>query len=116
MKARSLLPSLLPLAALWLSLAWTATAQPMIPGATAEGLSAALKGTVLIEELNCVACHSAEGTLASRSKTAPRLAEIGKRARPSFIESFIRDPHGTKPGTTMPDVLARLPDGAGDKG
>ena len=27
---------------------------------------------------------------------------------PAYLEAFIRDPHGTKPGTTMPDVLARL--------
>jgi ATP-dependent DNA ligase len=63
---------------------------------------------VLIEELNCVACHGADGTLAARSKKAPRLAEIGARVHPAFIENFIRDPHKTKPGTTMPDVLARL--------
>lgn len=30
---------------------------------------------------------------------------------PAFIESFIRDPHGTKKGTTMPNVLAKLPEG-----
>ena len=102
--------SLLTSAALWLSFSLTARAQPVVPGSSAEGLSAELKGTVLIEELNCVACHSAAGTLKSRSKMAPRLAEIGKRLQPSFIDSFIRDPHGTKPGTTMPDVLARLPD------
>ncbi len=65
---------------------------------------------VLVEELNCVACHQAEGTLPARSKTAPRLADVGSRVNPAFMEAFIRDPHGTKPGTTMPDVLARLPD------
>ena len=27
---------------------------------------------------------------------------------PGFLETFIRDPHATVPGTTMPDVLARL--------
>jgi cytochrome c553 len=86
-------------------------AEPVIGGVGAAELSPELKGTVLVEELNCVACHQAEGTLVSRSKKAPRLAEVGSRVNPGFMEAFIRDPHGTKPGTTMPDVLARLPDG-----
>jgi cytochrome c553 len=85
-------------------------AGPVIGGLGAEGLSPELKGMVLVEELNCVACHQAEGTLPARSKTAPRLADVGSRVNPAFMEEFIRDPHGTKPGTTMPDVLARLPD------
>jgi hypothetical protein len=42
------------------------------------------------------------------SKKAPRLSEVGSRVNPAYIEAFIRDPHGTKPGTTMPDVLAQL--------
>lgn len=85
-------------------------AEPVIGGLGAAGLSPDLKGMVLVEELNCVACHQADGTLLSRSKKAPRLAEVGSRVNPAFIEAFIRDPHGKKPGTMMPDVLARLPD------
>ena len=88
-------------------------AEPVILGLTADGLAPEIKGQVLIEELNCVACHAAEGTLAARSKKAPRLAQIGARVSPAFIEDFVRDPHGTKPGTTMPDALARL--GADEK-
>ncbi len=64
---------------------------------------------MLVEEMNCVACHAAEGSLVSRSKRAPRLADVRGRVDASYIEAFIRDPHGTKPGTTMPDVLAGLP-------
>ena len=41
---------------------------------------------------------------------SPRLANIGSRVHPAYIESFIHDPHGIKPGTTMPDALARLPE------
>jgi cytochrome c551/c552 len=87
-----------------------ATAEPTIAGLTTATLSPEIKGQVLIEELNCVACHMAEGSLVTRSKKAPRLAALGDRVHPSFIEAFIRDPHGVKPGTTMPDVLRRLPD------
>ena len=83
-------------------------AEPVIPGLAANGLAAEIKGQVLIEELNCVACHAAEGTLAERSKKAPRLADIGARMHPAFLEAFIGDPHGIKPGTTMPDAMATL--------
>ena len=94
---------------LCLFIAASAFAEPVIPGISAEGLTTELKGQVLIEELNCVACHAAEGTLPARSKKAPRLMDVGARLSPAYIEQFIRNPHGTKPGTTMPDVLAPLP-------
>ena len=90
-------------------LASPSRAEPALPGLAAPGLSSELRGLGLVEELNCVACHKAEGSLAARSKAAPRLADIGARLRPAFVERFIRDPHGTKPGTTMPDMMASLP-------
>ena len=83
-------------------------AEPIFPGLTASQLEPELKGRVLIEELNCVACHNGEASLAARSKKAPRLADVGSRVNPAYLEAFIRDPHGTKPGTTMPDVLGQL--------
>ena len=82
-------------------------------GLASSQLDPDLKGLVLIEELNCAACHTGDPSLAARSKKAPRLSEVGSRVNPGYLEAFIRDPHGTKPGTTMPDVLASL--GAGDK-
>ena len=86
----------------------------IIPGLAATKLAAELKGVVLIEELNCAACHATEAAFAGHSKKAPRLSTIGSRVNPSYLETFIRDPHGTKPGTTMPDVLTQL--SAEDKG
>ena len=85
-------------------------AEPIFPGLTKSELEPELKGRVLIEEMNCAACHTGEASLAARSKKAPRLAEVGSRVNPAYLESFIRDPHGTKPGTTMPDVLGQLGD------
>ncbi len=79
-----------------------------IPGITSSKLDPELKGLVLIEELNCAACHAGDAAFAARSKKAPRLAEVGSRVNPSYIEAFIRDPQGIKPGTTMPDLLGRL--------
>ena len=83
-------------------------AEVIVPGVTSSHLDRDLKGFVLIEELHCAACHPGGDSLSSRSKQAPRLADVGSRVNPAYLEAFIRDPHGTKPGTTMPDVLTRL--------
>lgn len=100
-------------------LAWLATALALLPGAMtaapalpaleSASLSEELKGAVLLEEMNCAPCHRGDGALAARSKKAPRLAEVGARLNPSWVRSFLRDPHGVKAGTLMPDVMAQLP-------
>lgn len=86
-----------------------AFAEAILPGVSSSQLDADLKGLVLIEELNCVACHAGGVGLSGRSKQAPRLAEVGSRVNPAYLEAFIQNPHGTQPGTTMPDVLTQLP-------
>ncbi len=83
----------------------TASAGVALPGITASQLDEELKGQVLIEEMNCAACHASSAAFAAQSKKAPRLAAVGSRVNPAYIETFLRDPHGTKPGTTMPDLL-----------
>ena len=85
-----------------------AWAEPIIPGLATGTLDPELRGQVLIEELNCVACHAGEGSLKARSKQAPRLSEVGSRVNPAYLERYIADPHGTRSGTTMPDVLSSL--------
>jgi mono/diheme cytochrome c family protein len=85
-------------------------AEPMVAGVTSGKLDPELKGLVLIEELNCTACHAGDASLTVRSKKAPRLADVGSRVNPAYMESFIGNPHGIKPGTTMPDLLGRLGD------
>ena len=63
-----------------------------------------------INELNCAACHApTEGALIKKSP-APVLDSVGSRINPGYIEQFLLNPQGTKPGTSMPDVLATLPD------
>ncbi len=86
-------------------------AEPSVAGLS-SGLEPGLKGQVLIEELNCVACHSGDASLATRSKKSPRLAEVGSRINPQYMEAFIGEPHRIKPGTTMPDMLSTM---AGDE-
>ncbi len=83
-------------------------AEVIVAGVATSQLDPELKGLVLIEELNCAACHAGDASLAARSKKAPRLSEVGSRVNPAYLEAFIRDPHGTKPGTTMPDVLTQF--------
>lgn len=84
-----------------------AVAGPVIPGLAASQLEPGLKGVVLIEELNCVACHAGDTSLVARSKKAPRLAEVGSRVHPRYLEEFMGQPHETKAGTTMPDLPGR---------
>ncbi len=88
-------------------------AEAVVSGVASSQLDPALKGLVLIEELNCVACHAGDAALAARSKKAPRLAEIGARVNPGWAQEFVANPHGSKPGTTMPDLLGKL--GADEK-
>lgn len=85
-----------------------ACAEVILPGIASSQLEAELVGQVLIEEMNCVACHASTASFAAQSKKAPRLADVGSRVNPAFLEAFIRDPHGVKPGTTMPDVMGSL--------
>lgn len=75
---------------------------PVVPGASAAGLSARVRGTVLLEELGCVACHE-EGTAAPQR--GPDLATLASRVRPGFVARFLADPLGVRPGTAMPDLL-----------
>ena len=46
-------------------------AEVSVPGLTASKLDPELKGLVLIEELNCIACHTGDASLAARSKLVP---------------------------------------------
>lgn len=86
-----------------------ALADVVISGLATTQPSTALKGLVLIEELNCAACHAKGTALAARSKTAPRLAQLGSRVNPHYLEAFIAAPQHIKPGTPMPDLLSSLP-------
>jgi mono/diheme cytochrome c family protein len=84
-----------------------AVEHPVIPGLIRDGLDSRLRGHVLLGELGCVSCHS-PGPLAKliHAKKAPDLSHVGSRVRPDYLRAFIADPHGLKPGTTMPSVLS----------
>ncbi len=64
------------------------------------------KGLLLINELNCTSCHISDANFwAAAPRVAPKLNGVGKRVQAEYFESFVRDPRGIKPGTTMPDVM-----------
>ena len=65
-------------------------------------------GRLLLGELNCTSCHAADEPLKNyvEKKQAPNLEEAGKRLHAQWIADFLDNPHGVKPGTTMPDLFA----------
>jgi mono/diheme cytochrome c family protein len=93
-------------------------ARPFVPGFErfhGRGEDPVKGGQLLLGELNCTSCHAADEareTVILR-KSAPVLDGVASRIKPGYIRRFLADPHGTKPGTTMPDVFAGLP--AGEK-
>jgi mono/diheme cytochrome c family protein len=70
-------------------------------------VSSRLAGNILLSELSCAACHPSLRA-ASPPKSGPNLSEVGGRLHSHHLRGFLADPAGTKPGTTMPDVLAGL--------
>ena len=70
-------------------------------------LASELKGLLLLQKYNCVACHQSDSVHPSiAAKQPPRLKWSVKNLNPDYLEEFIANPHGVKPGSTMPDVLA----------
>jgi mono/diheme cytochrome c family protein len=63
-------------------------------------------GRLLISELGCLACHAAgkfEQVL--EKKEAPILDQVASRLRSGYVASMLTDLHGSKVGTTMPDLM-----------
>lgn len=74
-----------------------------------QSISKELQGLVLIKKLNCEACHQQLGDVAPlTAKQAPDLLWSSARIDPEYITEFVSNPHQTKPGTTMPGMLAQL--------
>ena len=88
--------------------------RPLVPAFerfyTSTGTDPAVGGRFLLGELNCVACHQPDQGLAAHltKRSAPILDDVGKRIYPEYLLKYLADPHGTKPGTLMPDLLGSL--------
>lgn len=65
-------------------------------------------GLVLLNELNCVACHAPPEALKERLTGRPgtNLEGVGSRLGPLDLELFIRNPRFVKTDTTMPSLFA----------
>lgn len=84
------------------------SAAPVVPGLHGDHpLGEEQQGHILVGELRCAACH--EGIDPGGMKKAPDLRSVGSRLSVDYLKRFLADPHGTHPGTTMPDVLKGLP-------
>jgi len=98
-------------------------AAPVVPGFERFGRSGSDQaatvesGMLLLGELGCVNCHAAGKQPAAHllPKQGPSLDKVGGRLRPEWIVDYLKQPHAVKPGTTMPHVLAGLPDGERDR-
>jgi cytochrome c2 len=68
-------------------------------------------GNLLLGELNCTSCHQTNAARPPfiQNKQAPVLDSVGSRVKPEYLLQFLADPQATKPGTTMPNVLAAMP-------
>ncbi|MEZ6104924.1 MAG: c-type cytochrome [Pirellulaceae bacterium] len=73
-----------------------------------------VRGLVLLDRLNCRACHAVESwdlasALVVTPYQPPRLERVGSRIDPEYLERFLLHPAEVKPGTTMPALLGELP-------
>lgn len=99
------------LAILWITTSSLMAQAPLVAGferlTNAERISREQLGELLLGELNCLSCHSANHAVHSRvwTKKAPDLSEVGKRLTPQYLRAFLSNPPAIKPGTTMPNVL-----------
>ena len=78
---------------------------------SAPGSDQLTAGTVLLEELNCQACHKAAGinpAVSLNPKIAPHLTNVGERVNQDYLENYLMDVHAKKAGTTMPNLFAGL--------
>ena len=67
-------------------------------------------GETLINELNCIACHTPDKQQRDRFelRPAPVLFTEHNSTSAQWLKSWLNDPHKLKPGTTMPDLLHGL--------
>ena len=93
---------------LMFSFAMSTRAEPKVPSLVRFQKKKKVKnfhaGRLLVEELNCVACHETAEPLSPKS--APVLTEVSGRVKASHLRKFIANPGEIKPGTTMPNVFA----------
>jgi cytochrome c551/c552 len=85
---------------------------PFVAGAARLAPASAEAGEILLSELSCLACHGNDSKLPSTLvwKAGPNIGGVGDRLRAEYVREFLTHPAATKPGTTMPDLLAGQPE------
>ncbi len=93
----------------WLGI-WTCMVAPA--DETPSLYTAIPPGEALLSERGCLSCHAATPEVESRlhPNPAPHLDQVGARLSPTYMRRYLTDPHATRPGTRMPDLLAGLTD------
>ena len=85
------------------------TDEQIVKGARLRRLSDPLEARILMHEHQCQSCHGGTaftGVISDRQP--PNLKWLASRLQPAYLESYIADPHGTQPGTLMPQTLGHL--------
>ena len=91
-----------------------AVAQPVVPGfdrfPNDTPAAQIAGGEVLINELNCIACHTADKEQRQRfeSYPAPVLFTAHNPAPAGWLKRWLSAPHNLKHGTIMPNLLHGL--------
>ena len=91
-----------------------AVAQPVVPGfdrfPNDTPAAQIAGGEVLINELNCIACHTADKEQRQRfeSYPAPVLFTAHNPAPAGWLKRWLSAPHNLKQGTIMPNLLHGL--------
>lgn len=109
---RGLLCVSLPLWALAITTAHADDAPPYVAGSSRLPAGSAESGEILLSELSCLTCHQEESKLPPSLlwKSGPSLGSVGDRLRAAYVREFLAHPAATKPGTTMPDLIAGQPE------
>ena len=72
-------------------------------------LSSELQGLVLMNHLNCVACHQSNSDKPILPlRQSPNLKWSAKWLNPAYLSNFIAEPHQVKSGSNMPEMLGHL--------
>ena len=71
-------------------------------------LSPELVGLVLIDKLNCVACHEFSAAGMVSPSRAPDLKWSAQWLNPAHLAEFIAEPQQIKPGASMPHLMSHL--------
>ncbi|MEW6304877.1 MAG: c-type cytochrome [Verrucomicrobiota bacterium] len=79
--------------------------------AEAAKTAAIERGRHLVEELNCIACHKAGGSLL-QGRQGPDLSRVGERANANWLFHWLENPRHFRAAAVMPVVLASANDRA----